>query len=81
MTSSSGRPPQASASATSSAPGREARSCRSPRITASIRIIPILANSDGSIWNPPGSAIQECAPLTVAPSGLSTTSSPRQAAA
>jgi hypothetical protein len=35
-----------------------------------------LANSDGSAWKPPGSAIQECAPLTMLPSGLSTTSNP-----
>ena len=32
-------------------------------------MIPILANSDGSSWKPPGSAIQDRAPLTVLPAG------------
>jgi hypothetical protein len=41
-------------------------------------MIASLAYSGGSTWNPPGSEIQECAPLTMLPSGVSTTSSPRQ---
>ena len=43
-----------------------------PRIIASTTMIAILAYSDGSIWKPPGSAIQDWAPLTVLPSGVST---------
>ena len=57
-----------------------ARSTQLAEDRASIRIIPILAYSDGSTWNPPGSEIQECAPLTMVPSGVSTASRPRQAA-
>ena len=37
-----------------------------------------FAYSDGSIWKPPGSEIQECAPFTMLPSGVSTATSPRQ---
>ena len=37
----------------------------------------ILPNSDGSIWKPPGTVIQDLDPLTEAPSGLSTATSPR----
>ena len=47
---------------------------------ATTRMSPSFAYSDGSNWNPPGSEIQECAPLTVLPSGVSTASSPRQEA-
>ena len=49
--------------------------------TTIIMIKPILAYSEGSIWNPPGSGIQEWEPLIVVPRGLSTTSSPRRPAA
>ena len=45
---------------------------------ALIKMIDSLAYSDGSIWKPPGSEIHECAPFTMVPSGVSTTSSPRQ---
>ena len=48
---------------------------RRDRIQAVPRTSPSLANSDGSIWNPPGSAIQAFAPLTRCPAGLSTASS------
>ena len=44
---------------------------------APTRMIAILAYSDGSIWNPPGSEIQDFAPLTTLPSGVSTASRPR----
>ena len=44
---------------------------------APTRMIAIFAYSDGSIWKPPGSEIQDFAPLTMLPSGVSTTSRPR----
>jgi hypothetical protein len=43
--------------------------------TAVDRISASLANSDGSIWKPPGTAIHAFAPFTDAPSGVSTASS------
>ncbi len=49
----------------------------SPRMIAVVRMMASLANSDGSIWKPPGSEIQEWAPLTMLPSGVSTTARPR----
>ena len=41
-------------------------------------MIASFAYSDGSSWKPPGSEIQERAPFTTLPSGVSTTSRPRQ---
>ena len=65
-------------------PGRPADGSRAPsrsslNSNAVIRMRAILAYSDGSIWKPPGRSIQPAAPLTVAPSGVSTASSPSRA--
>jgi hypothetical protein len=71
---------QASAISTERTPGvpaGRASPLRGSLITyATIRTSATLANSDGSIWNPPGTEIQACAPLTCAPSGDSTASRP-----
>ncbi len=72
---------QATARASGRAPGRGDRSPAAPKTSAIIMIRPILAYSEGSIWNPPGSGIQEWEPLIVVPRGLSTTSSPKRPAA
>jgi hypothetical protein len=71
--------PQASTSATPRSRGpvrsgnrRLARSCISLNSMAVIRMIATLPNSGGSIWKPPGRAIQPFEPLTVEPSGVST---------
>ena len=66
-----------STSSTSVSRGTSSASRFSPRIIAMPTTIATLANSDGWIWNPAGSTIQECAPLIVAPIGDSTTTSPR----
>ncbi len=50
---------QATARASGRAPGRGDRSPAAPKTSAIIMIRPILAYSEGSIWNPPGSGIQE----------------------
>jgi len=49
-------------------------STRADSSVAMPRMIAILQNSDGCTEKPPPSTIQECAPLTVEPSGLSTAS-------
>lgn len=41
---------------------------------------PSLANSDGCNAKPPPSMIHECDPLTVEPSGVTTTTSPTSVA-
>ena len=66
-----------STSSTSVSRGTSSASRFSPRIIAIPTTIATLANSDGWIWNPAGSTIHECAPLMVAPTGDSTTTSPR----
>ena len=65
---------------TSPSRGRSSPSRFSPSSIAMPMTMASLANSDGWIWNPAGSTIQECAPLMVEPSGDSTASSPRHEA-
>ena len=48
----------------------------SDRIIDMPRMIATFANSDGCSDRPPGRKIHACAPLTVLPSGESTTSRP-----
>jgi len=62
----------ASASSTARRPGTLPRARLNT--VAMIRIRATLANSDGSIWKPPGRLIQALAPLTSAPTGVSTAS-------
>ncbi len=69
------------ASPASFSPGRPDSSWRRDSSHAADRTSPSLANSDGSIWNPPGSAIQAFAPFTLCPAGESTASSNSRAAA
>ena len=60
-------------------PGRPAAGRPTPRryanTSAVAKMTASLANSDGSTWKPPGSAIHAYAPFTVVPAGVSTASS------
>lgn len=56
--------------------GLSPASTRAARIIAMPRMIVIFTNSEGWSEKPPPSTIQECAPLTVEPSGVSTSRMP-----
>ncbi len=62
--------------ATARIPGRPPGLRATLRNMADIRMTEILPNSDGSIWKPAGSVIQDLEPLTGVPSGVSAASSP-----